>query len=439
VLERGYAEPLAAALDSLEPERQNSPAALVDALDAAKRIERWAITQDSARARALAGIAHGFAMRSEGRWRLLSEGTTRSFTESARVKALTSVVRDPHAEIVCPPAIDFRTTESLDPLEVEPPPSPDVPPCWAAFITDATPVLSTSSSARLARAILSLSDRPAHTALTANMVERLRAQVTLRETGDVSGPTDRADRTIVYAALLRGVKLGRSSASPDVLASRIAALRDGTGGYGSAEATLAVVRALLSSQLAGHGQTHARVRVAAAKGIAALDRTIDVPENGFVSVPLSAGALDVDVETEGPGIVARLERPVLRLWTRPPPAQSSPVEIEAVWPSEARTGKTSVVRLMLRHALTRSVTIDARIPLPPGMSLAAPIAKGTAAVVQLQGVLAVRWPVDTNDTVIEVPIRFGLGGRFTVPEATARIARDTYASAIAPARAFEVR
>ena len=33
---------------------------------------------------------------------------------------------------------------------------------------------------------------------------------------------------------------------------------------------------------------------------------------------------EVRVETSGPGIVARFERPVLRSWQRPPPASSSP-------------------------------------------------------------------------------------------------------------------
>jgi hypothetical protein len=445
VLERGYAEPLAAALDSLEPERQNSPAALVDALDAAKRIERWALSQESARGRALAEIAHAFAARAEGRWRLLSEGTTRSFTENARITALTKGPVDPHAEIACPPAIDATRIigDSLDPLEVEPPPSPDVPPCWGAFVVDATRLLESADSVRLARAILSLSDRPERAAITATLVERLRTRVTLRTAGDISGPTDRADRTLVYTALLRGVKLGRSAAAPDVLASRIAALRDGTGGYGSAEATLAVVRALLSSQLEGHGQTRARIRVTPSKTIVALDREVDVPENGFVSVPLPANALDVDVDAEGPGVIARLERPVLRLWTRPPPIQSSPVTVEVVWPSEAKAGKTGTLRVRLRHSLSHSAVVDARLPLPPGVTLAAPIdahhAHGAAAVSQVQGVLAVRWAVDWNDSVMEIPVRFGLGGKFTVPEATARIAKDTYAPAVAPARPFEVR
>src|SRR6185295_1735020 len=47
VLERGYDDAVAAALDSLEPERQTSTAALADAHEAAVRIERWATTKST--------------------------------------------------------------------------------------------------------------------------------------------------------------------------------------------------------------------------------------------------------------------------------------------------------------------------------------------------------------------------------------------------------
>ena len=56
VLERGYDDAVLAALDSLEPERQTSTLALVDALEAAIRVERWATTRSTTRHRALADI-----------------------------------------------------------------------------------------------------------------------------------------------------------------------------------------------------------------------------------------------------------------------------------------------------------------------------------------------------------------------------------------------
>jgi len=77
----------------------------------------------------------------------------------------------------------------------------------------------------------------------------------------------------VYAALLRAERFGRSPASADVLFTKIAVLRDATGGYGSSAATLAVVRALLASSLEGKGVTRVRVRT---RGF---ERTVDVTES----------------------------------------------------------------------------------------------------------------------------------------------------------------
>ena len=204
-----------------------------------------------------------------------------------------------------------------------------------------------------------------------------------------------------------------------------------TGGYGSPAATLAVVRSLLSSQLAGHGATRARVRLE--NGL--VERRIDIPADGFVNVPLPADTLDVMIETEGPGVLARLERPVLRSWTRPLPPRQSTVGVEIVWPAEARAGSTGVLRIMLRTESDAAHEVDVRIPLPPGVTLAAP----TTGAQQLQGVLAIRQAVGRSGSVLEAPIRFGLAGKVTVPEAIARLTRRSSAPATAPARTLVVR
>ena len=156
---------------------------------------------------------------------------------------------------------------------------------------------------------------------------------------------------------------------------------------------------------------------------------------GRAAVPLPAGALAVSVHTTGPGLVARFERPVLRLWTRPPPPQESPVALDVVWPADAASGTTGTLRIMVRHSLDGTLDIDTRVPLPPGVTLGA----ATKGAAQVQGVLAVRQGVDHSGAVIELPIRFGLAGKMTVPEATARVARSSSAAATAPARALVVR
>jgi hypothetical protein len=227
-----------------------------------------------------------------------------------------------------------------------------------------------------------------------------------------------------------------------VLFARIARLRDANGGYGSSAATLAVTESLLASQLEGHGVTRVHVSVPQSQGVPAFATDVIVPEDGSIHLPLSARVLDVSVTTEGPGLVADLERPVLRLWSRPPPPVSSPVNLEVVWPSDPRAGHVDTLRVMLRHSLSQAALVDVRLPLPPGVTLAEAIGKPgveSANVSEIQGVLAMRWAVDRSVTVIDVPVRFALAGSYTAPEGTARIAKEAYAPAISPARAFSVR
>ncbi len=487
VLERGYDDPIAAALDSLEPERQTSAQALADALEAAILIERWATTKNTPRHRALGEIAHTLAASAQGRFEAYaklddaSRGPTarNMWTLRARVRMLTKQqgVRTPEERAreakeakdgrespLCPPiGEDAEAT-----LDVEPAPVPDVLPCWGAFVSTTVRSLENSRDAvALARAILALADRPHRANGTKLLAEQLRRVVKLQSSGDITsagespgvGLEGRAARALVYAALLRAYKFGTSPASQDVLFGRIASLRDVTGGYGSSVATVHVVRALLSSQLEGHGTTRARVRVQRS-GQGPFDKQVDVPASGFINVALPANTLDVQVETEGPGLIARFERPVLRSWTRPPPVQASPVSVEIVWPAEAKAGSTGTLRVMLRQDLVEQTRaeetvqdpkgikssvatmrttdiseVDVRIPLPPGVTLAAP----TPGVMQLQGVLAIREAVSHSGSTVEVPIRFGLAGKVTVPEAIARMTRRPIAPATAPSRSLVVR
>jgi hypothetical protein len=461
VLERGYDDAVAAALESLEPEGQTSAHALVDSYEVALRIQRWALTKDSPRHRALAAIAEDSAARALGRFHAYAKLDETAHGASApglwalrmRVAMLTKSqgsTREKGAGELCPPdwsevrasygASTLRADED-DVLDVEPAPNAAVPPCWGAYVSSATRSLAEESSPeRIARALVSLAERPHRAAITANLAERLRRLVKLEPSGDIDGRSaggtgeeDRARRAMIYAALLRTQRFGHSAATPDVLFGKLAVMRDATGGYGSTAATLAVVRALLTSQLEGHGTT--RVHVHAAHKDGAIDRDVDVPESGFVAVPLPAGALAVSVQTTGPGLIARFERPVLRLWTRPPPPHESPVALEVVWPADAASGTTGTLRLMVRHSLDGTLDIDTRVLLPPGVTLAA----ATKGAAQVQGVLTVRQSVDATGAVIELPVRFGLAGKMTVPEATARVARSSAGVATAPARALLVR
>jgi hypothetical protein len=445
VLERGYEDALASALDSLEPARQAAPEELIDALDAATRIRRWSQTRTTPRAHALGAIAETFSRHAIAHYHLYRAGAESSFTSDRRFGSLAGEPVDPHGAPRCPPDGSDAVPFTTDPLEVEPEPSRDVPPCWGAFVAEASRVLESSDDPELlSRALLALGERPAHAALTASLAGRLRALVKLDAAGDLVRPTGRDARALVYAALLRTQKLGTSPATADVLSARLASLRDATGGYGSSRSTLAAVKAILASQLEGHGTSRVHVVTPMHTSSAGhpVDTEVDVPAEGTVNVPLPAGTLAVAVTTSGPGVQARLEIPVLRLWSHPPPAQDSPVRLEVVWPADVRPGKVGTLRVLLRQSLGRPATVDVRIPLPPGVTLAAPVGepgKAGGVVRQIQGVLAVRWPVDQNEAVVELPLRFSLAGHLATPEASARIAKETYARAVAPASAIDVR
>lgn len=465
VLERGYDDAIAAALEALEPEGQKSAHALVDALEGGLRIQRWALAaKDTPRHRALAAIAEAQAARALGRFNAYAKLDGASSPGGAwgpglwalqlRARLLTkqatpATEKDPSE--ICPP--DYKEVHASYPssslradddelLDLEPPPSAEVPPCWGAFVANATRSLGEDGDAeRIAVALMALADRPHRAAMTTSLADRLRRIVKLDATGEIDGQAralglvERARRATIYAALLRTQRFGTSPATADALFGKLAALRDVAGGYGSSRATVAVLRALLSSQLEGHGATRARVRVAKSGTSAAFDREIDVPESGFVVVPLPSSTLDVSVHVAGSGLVARFERPVLRMWSRPPPPQQSPVGLEVVWPADAVAGMTGTLRVMVHQSQADAAVVDARIPLPPGVTLGAPT-KGAA---QLQGVLALRQSIDRAGTVIEIPVRFGLAGKMTAPEATARVARASSAPATAPARTIVIR
>lgn len=456
VLERGYDDVIAAALDSLEPERQTSTLALLDSFEASLLIERWATTKaTSPRHRALAEIAKKAGERARGRFEAyikLDEAarkatpkgpreTASSDPWSLRARGAMLTKSNDEAETTrgpaCPPnegVVDDREGA----LEVEPAPESDsLLPCWASFVSNAVRALEDSKDVRaLARAVFALSDRSHRHPSARALVDQLRRVTKLQANGDIDlrDDDDRSLRALVYAALLRGHTFGSSPAKQDALFGRITQLRDANGSFGSSSATLAVVRALLASQLASTSTAPLRVHVKA-KGF---ERRIDVAPDGFVNVPLPSSAVAATIEVDGrqEGVAARLERPVLRSWSRPPPAQPSPLSLEVSWPTDAKAATTGVLRISVRTEESTSgpgAEVDLRIPLPPGVTLGA----ATKGMSQLQGVLAIRESVHRS-TVIEAPVRFGLAGKLTAPEAIARLTRSPRAPATAPARTITV-
>ena len=437
VLERGFEEALRAALESLDPDRLRSPEALVDAVEAAARIERWAVAREGDGS-TLGKRAAQIGARALGRLAVYSSSQKPSWASSLRLAGWAPVPdRSADARPACPSS-NGTLDEDLDALEAEPGPvSGAALSCWDAFVTTTIDrALSSGDPVVMARALLALAERPHRGAVAAMLADRLRDKVALRPSGGVSVrpwiAQDRAARAMIFAALLRAVRLGApGAATPERLAAWIAVQRDVDGGYGSSRATRSVVRALLASGVELKGATTATVTASGAT------TQVTVGPTGRVVVPLDPAATSVKIVVRGPGVIARFERPALRFWSRPPEGVESPIRLAVAWPEDARAGFTGVVRVDVRHSLGRSAVLDVRLPLPPSVSLAAPV----AGVQQIQGVLAVRRSVDGSSlpTVIEIPVRFGLGLAATVPEAHATVALEDVPRAVAPSRPLIVR
>lgn len=156
-----------------------------------------------------------------------------------------------------------------------------------------------------------------------------------------------------------------------------------------------------------------------------------------IVVPLPEDTTHVLVRVTGPGVVARFERPVLRLWSHPPSDAASPLHVEAIWPDEAKAGKPGKLTLRLRQTTGSTIAADVTVPLPPGVTLA----EGTNGVRQVQGTLSIRRTLDASalPTVIEIPLAFALPGTLWAPEARARVAFEDMPRAIVPARPVVVR
>ena len=441
VLERGFDEAIRAALSALDPERLSSPSALVDAIEVAARIERWAIGrsgEDSALAREAAELGR----RALGRLSVFRAGYELPWPEAVRATAWTALrerlATPATPENKCPGEGAATLSERLDGLDAEPGPRAGAAlACWDAFVSGAVDQVQRSSDpVALARAVLALAERPHRAATAAALIDRLRERVKLRASGaialDPSFAASRAARATVFAALLRAARLGRPSiASAERLGAWIAVQRDADGGYGSSLATRSVVRAWLASAAPEQGDSAVTVTAGGTS------QRLVVGPSARVVVPLGADVTAASVEVTGPGVIARLERPVLRLWSKPPEEVESPVHVEISWPKEPTAGRTGVLRIAARHGLGRSATLDVRIPLPPSVSLAEPV----AGVSQIQGVLTVRRSLDSSDlpSTIEIPVRFGLAGQVTAPEARASIAYEEIQRAIAPARPLLIR
>ncbi len=454
-LERGNASAIEAALAALDPDTIVSLDGLSYAEEAAARIQKWAVAQrgesDPLAVRAGDAVRRSIGRllaRIEARRAGLPSASTNMAMNmnaggvwSSQRRALRWAPPDLVSSVAkvddCPPDLPASVMETgLAVLEAEPSSADGViQACWDSAVTSVVETVTESGDrAALARAVLALAERPQRAALAASLAEKLRSWTALRPSGGVTlSPAtskDRASRALVFAALLRSASIGKPSvATPDKLAAWLRVQRDVQGGYGSPLATLAAVRALINQPAEAQEVTKVSI---VADGVT---KEVVVHANETVTVPLGAKVLAVDLESTGPGVVARLARPGLRLWSSPPDTTSSPIALDVQWPEQPKAGVKQVLRILASSRASRYLNIDVRIPLPPGAALA----EGGTRARQIQGQIVVRTRLDADgtSTPLELPIRFGLAGKFTIPEARARTDEDA-APTIAAARPIRI-
>ncbi len=464
VLERGPTAALAAVLESVQPEHLHGARPIADALEICGRIRTWAIVRGgesdplAVRARTIAAqVANRLGAHSK------HDPDAPSKARAALWKAVAlppSPGDDAPAYLRrkstddCPPRVP-PLSASLEWLDGAPRVERGAEPaCWAAFIGSTLQQLGGSSDPlQLARAVIAVDDRPGYAIVAGALADRLRAAAPVGPDGTLALPGgyvgDRASRSIVMAALVRARHLGAGAAgsagAPAVEAAagrmwiRLLVDREAGGGYGSTQATRIVLPALLATP----GAT------AAAMAGATIDWS-EVARDGSVgprhrltlgaaapaSVALSATAASVRIAASPPGLIARIERAALRPFSRTTEAANGPLHLDVKVPWTPRAGATAPLQISLHCDLGREVPVVVRVPLPPGAALAEPV----TGVRQVQGALYVSMQLDSDPLprVVEMPLRFGLPGTVTFPEAIGRIDDDELPPTRAPARPLAI-
>jgi hypothetical protein len=451
VLERGLEPVLAAALDSLAPDHLFGVRALADALEVAGRTRAWALVRG--------GETHALAVRSR---ELAVQASERLEVRDQRYpgKHEPPWLRARHWESIANPPGEKARAETLR-LGC---PSDNSPPlagaldwlelsawmdrgkeraCWATLRAAATNQLAAESDVLLlARAVLVFADMPGQEQVAAALATRLFAAVPVRPDGALVLPEplagDRAARSLVLVAILRTTRWW--PADRQVLAGRLWARlrteRDVRGSYGSAEATRHVVAALLRAEASAPTDADVRYTELSDQGEQLGQGSRRLAANGTAALVLSPGTASVRIEASSPGLLARAERPLFRSFHRPVDPSSSPLHVDLSMPKPPVRDGLAALQVTIRHEIGRRVPVRVRIPLPPGAALA----ERMADTRQVQGAIYVRTELDgdTLPRVIEVPLRFALAGRVTMPEATARVTDDDIAPARAPARPFVI-
>lgn len=445
VLTRGYEGHLRATLSAVDPDVLKTRESLADAIEIGERVARWATRRgddetaaraEDLRRRAVSRFqARGGSKDDRNGWIAEMRARTHAPLDLAPYLGGTEGCpatgsRDPFGLLAEPPAFSARAplAETKGERSVAAPRLP----CWDAFATERAADLRDSSDAvSIATAILAFVDRPARSPFVPALVGRLQSIVRLESDGSSSWreTAEPPARAIVYAALLRTARLGVSIAPPETIAARLVSDRDTTGGYGSSAATRAVAVALSESDLVSTAPSRVRID---AEG---QTTWVDLRGASEAYVPLPPKTTKARVRVLGPAVVARLERPIERSWAVPP-AESGPVRIEVRWPGAVVVGTIRTLDVMIgASTVTSGARIVARLPLPPGTSLAAPV----EGVSQAQGVLSIERASTGTPNVLQIPLRFDALVDASVPEGRAMVLGTDTTPTVVPARRLATR
>jgi hypothetical protein len=438
VLERGVRRSVDLALAALDPDRLSSPRDLLATIEAATRVLRWATTNEPAgsprrtraadvleRAKARLVLVQG-TIELDDLQHLITRRLELVAPAPAPKPAKPSAVEDK-----CPPKLWTLPEDEI--VASEPPPeATGALPCWDAYVSDAiVHARSHAGGVEVARLYLTLVDRAHRSAQAKVLFAELLRQMTPDADGAIAlASNKRVDRAIVYSALVRG---GRDAGDPAKQAKLLGWLlvqRDANGSFGDARVTREAIDALVAFD--GGAATVSEVRVRAGN----VARDVRVSGDDVVTIPLGPNELRATIEVRGAPLLATLMRPMLRPFGAPGELVPSPITVQTTWPTDAAVGKNLNLHVELGESTGSRgrVRVRARIPLPPGVTLAAAV----SGVKQIGGALVVQ--VDLSSKLgIDVPVRFGLAGTMSTREPTAFAPILGSPRAVAPAETLVVR
>lgn len=437
VLERADATVLRGAVDSLDPNELAGDADLADAADVGRRVAEWGTARFGEKD---ALVLDAVRTQNEAIGRLVSVANDRkghayaSVQRAARWLAAGEEQKPFDSVDECPKegaATNLPRNAAIDLLDAEPAlKTGAMRPCWGAYVgTLLTDLQKEESPATLARAIAALGERRHRAEDVKALTSRLATLVGLRTSGAIElADPSRATRALVYAALLRAPEASLV-ASRNALVAWLLVQRDARGGFGSSTATRAAVRALLAPGGALDGEGPARAVVS----VDGKERDVEVAPGKSQRIALAPEASEVEVESDESAVFARVERRFLRPYRTPSTAGDASLAIAVRWP-EPRVRDAAPVRIIVSQTGSGKRLVDVRVPLPPGAHLAA----AAADMREVQGQLLWRTVVGDTETFVEVPMRFDLACRATLPEATVTDAGGGE-PARAPARPFVVK